>query len=141
MPAHFRPAQYSSSTLRGGPELLTAEELVGTNLKQCKILVLSACETGLGARDTAQGVLGLRASIMAAGARTLLISQWKVPDEPTVLLMENFYKNLWSKGEPPAVALCHAQETVRDTVTVGTKYKGYKDPIKWGAWVLVGEGW
>lgn len=135
-----QPDATTASPLTNGPELLTAEEIVGVDLKRCKFIVLSACETGLGARDNTQGVLGLRAAIMAAGARTLIISLWKVPDEATVLLMDKFYHNLWGKGEPPAVALRHAQEVVREAYTYKT-LKGYNKPINWAAWVLVGEGW
>jgi CHAT domain-containing protein len=98
---------------------------------------MSACETGLGTKVAAQGVLGLRASLVASGARTLLMSLWRVPDGATVMLMERFYENLLTKHEPPAVALRNAQRHVRDDAPL----QAYQHPVNWGAWVLVGEGW
>jgi CHAT domain-containing protein len=117
------------------PDTLTAEELTGTDLHTCRLIVLSACETGLGTKETGQGVLGLRTALMAAGARTLVMSLWKVPDLPTTILMQQFYENLLHKHEPPAVALSNAQSYVR---TVGDS--AFARPVNWGAWVLVGEG-
>ncbi len=118
------------------PEMLTAEELVNADLKRCQFIVLSACETGLGSKETGQGILGLRASIMAAGARTLVMSLWKVPDLPTTLLMEKFYDNLLKEKQPAALALVNAQKYVRVYAD-----GAFKNPINWGAWVLVGDGW
>ncbi|MBI4533460.1 MAG: CHAT domain-containing protein, partial [Candidatus Melainabacteria bacterium] len=116
--------------------LLTAEELVGLNLMNCESMTLSACETGLGKEVTGQGVMGLRASIMAAGAKSVLISLWKIPDESTLKLMELFYTNLWVKKLPKAEALHQAQVAVRDT-----PYERFKAPVYWAGWVLVGDAW
>lgn len=119
------------------PGLLTAEELVGTDLSSCRLLTLSACDTGRGSMITGQGVMGLRAALLAAGAHSLLISLWKVPDKPTVKLMTEFYTSLWSRHLPPAEALKRAQKTFTDLPP------GQKDhlPLAWAAWVLVGRGW
>jgi CHAT domain-containing protein len=80
--------------------------------------------------------MGLRASVIAAGARTMVMSLWKVPDEATVKLMEEFYQNLWVRKMPKAEALLRAQEAVRDDSSAK-----YKLPVNWAAWTLVGEGW
>ncbi len=114
--------------------LLTAEELVGLDLSRCELVALSACDTGRGEEITGQGVMGLRASVMAAGTRSLLMSLWKVPDEPTVKLMGTFYTNLWVKKLPKAEALLRAQETVRTDPRFAL-------PRNWAGWVLAGEGW
>ena len=116
--------------------LLTAEEIVGLDLGRCELVTLSACDTGRGEEVTGQGVMGLRASVMAAGSRSMLMSLWKVPDEATVKFMDAFYDNLWTKKMSKAEALLHAQEAVRDDPT-----GKHSAPFFWAAWVLAGEGW
>jgi CHAT domain-containing protein/tetratricopeptide (TPR) repeat protein len=116
--------------------LLTAEEIIGLDLGRCELVVLSACETGRGEEVTGQGVMGLRATVMAAGSRSMLISLWKVPDEATVIFMENFYDNLWVKKMSKAEALLRAQEAVRNYPS-----GKYHAPIYWAAWVLAGDSW
>lgn len=126
----------SSDSQSGTPDLLTADEIVGLNPGKCRSIVLSACETGLGATENGQGVLGLRASFIAAGVHRLIMSLWKVPDESSTLLMGKFYENLLIAHEPPAMALRNAQNFVR-TARNGV----FKAPAHWMGWVLVGEGW
>jgi CHAT domain-containing protein/tetratricopeptide (TPR) repeat protein len=116
--------------------LLTAEEIVGLDLSRCELVTLSACETGRGEEVTGQGVMGLRASVMAAGSRSMLMSLWKVPDEATVKFMDAFYDNLWTKKMSKAEALLRAQKSVRDDPT-----GKYRAPYYWAAWVLAGEAW
>lgn len=111
---------------------LTAEELVGLDLGSLSLIVLSACNTGRGRELNGQGVMGLRASFTAAGARTLLMSLWEVPDDATVMLMEEFYRGIWEKGLHPAAAVRTAQAVVRAATP---------SPYYWAAWVLVGEAW
>ncbi len=94
--------------------VLSAEEIVGLDLGRCELVTLSACETGRGEEVTGQGVMGLRASVMAAGSRSLLMSLWRVPDRATAIFMDAFYKNLWTKKLTKAEALLRAQEAVRD---------------------------
>jgi hypothetical protein len=129
-------ANVRDPTTQESKGLLTAEELVGFDLSRTELLTLSACDTGRGQRVTGQGVMGLQASVMAAGARSLLMSLWKVPDEPTAKLMEAFYSNLWVKKLSKAEALTKAQQAVRDDSS-----GRFKNPRNWAAWVLVGEGW
>src|SRR5579885_3255622 len=126
----------SSPCGAGSGRFLTAEEMVGLDLGRAELMTLSACETGLGEQATGQGVLGLRASIMAAGARSIVMSLWKVPDESTLKLMQEFYTNLWVKKLPRIEALKKAQEAVRNE-----PYERFASPIYWAAWVLVGKGW
>ncbi|MCA9803188.1 MAG: CHAT domain-containing protein [Cyanobacteria bacterium HKST-UBA02] len=111
---------------------LTAEELLGLDLTKCDLIALSACETALGKVRSSQGVLGLRASLMGAGARTLLMSLWKVDDDATQELMKEFYKALWSDGLSKAQSLRNAQEQVRAK-------KKWSHPYYWAGWILVGE--
>ena len=105
--------------LRGGavpPEaedgLLTAEDITGMDLVNTDLVVLSACETGLGDVRTGEGVFGLRRAIILAGARSLVMSLWKVPDEQTGTLMVDFYRRVLA-GRPVATALRDAQLELR----------------------------
>jgi CHAT domain-containing protein/tetratricopeptide (TPR) repeat protein len=78
---------------------LTALEVSNLDLRGCEVLVLSACETGLGKLEGGEGVLGLQSAFHLAGARTVVASLWSVSDPATSVLMERFYQNLWS-GKP-----------------------------------------
>jgi CHAT domain-containing protein/tetratricopeptide (TPR) repeat protein len=94
--------------------ILTAEEVQALDLRGTELVVLSACETGLGKLEYGQGVMGLQRAFQAAGARAVIASLWKVDDAATTVLMEQFYTNLWSKRMPKLEALRHAQLTVLD---------------------------
>jgi CHAT domain-containing protein len=109
--------------------LLTAEDVSGLDLLDTELVVLSACETGLGEIRTGEGVFGLRRAFVLAGAKTLIMSLWKVPDEQTRELMEEFYRRLMS-GESRSGALRRAQMAIRDR---------YADPGYWGAFVCQGD--
>jgi CHAT domain-containing protein len=92
--------------------ILTAEEVTGLDLRGTEVVVLSACDTGLGRVEPGQGVLGLQHAFRTAGARALVASLWKVDDAATSLLMDEFYANLWQKKLPKLEALRQAQLTV-----------------------------
>jgi CHAT domain-containing protein len=109
--------------------LLTAEDVTGMDLLTTELVVLSACETGLGQVHVGEGVFGLRRAFMLAGAKTLVMSLWKVPDEPTRELMEDFYRRLLA-GQGRAEALREAQ--------LAMKAK-YPDPFYWGAFICQGD--
>lgn len=124
---------FAGANAGGGAGRLTAEELVGVDLSGTELVVLSACDTGRGQELTGQGVMGLQASFTAAGARTLLMSLWKVPDESTALLMERFYHALWQEGARPAEALHRAQQALRE-------HPRFHAPVHWAGWMLIGQG-
>jgi CHAT domain-containing protein len=77
------------------------------DLSNTELVVLSACETGLGEVLRGEGVFGLRRSFILAGAKTLVMSLWKVPDEQTKELMVDFYRKMLA-GKPRAEALREA---------------------------------
>jgi CHAT domain-containing protein/Tfp pilus assembly protein PilF len=115
----------ANTFLRGGalPEeaedgLLTAEDVAGMDLLGTDLVVLSACDTGLGEVRTGEGVFGLRRAFIVAGARTLVMSLWKVPDLATAFLMDRLYDGLLTRGLDRDLALRDAQRATRD-VTVG----------------------
>jgi CHAT domain-containing protein/tetratricopeptide (TPR) repeat protein len=109
--------------------LLTAEDVTGLDLLDTDLVVLSACETGLGEVRTGEGVFGLQRAFLVAGARALIMSLWAVPDEATRLLMEDLYARLRNK-RPVADALREAQLQLRTS---------YPDPYFWGAFVSLGD--
>jgi CHAT domain-containing protein/tetratricopeptide (TPR) repeat protein len=76
---------------------LTALEVSNLDLRGCELVVLSACESGLGKLEAGEGVLGLQRGFHLAGARTVVSSLWSVSDPATSVLMEQFYANLWSE--------------------------------------------
>ncbi|MEW6544077.1 MAG: CHAT domain-containing tetratricopeptide repeat protein [Nitrospirota bacterium] len=122
--------------------ILTALEVTGLDLRGTELIVLSACETGLGVQHTGQELLGLRWAFGMAGTRSLLTSLWKVPDEPTVRLMTKFYGYLWrdaKDGRPlgKAAVLRQAQlDLMREN---RARFNGDSRPIEWAAWVLSGD--
>lgn len=98
--------------------IFTAEEASGLNLLNTELVVLSACETGLGKVKRGEGVFGLRRAFILAGARTLVMSLWIVDDLATTILMERFYKNMIENFMGRNKALKKAQICLRN-VTIG----------------------
>jgi hypothetical protein len=109
--------------------ILMAEDVTGMDLLATELAVLSACQTGLGEVHSGEGVYGLRRAFVVAGAKTLVMSLWKVPDEHTRELMEDFYRRLLG-GEPRAEALREAQLKMKER---------YPDPFYWGAFICQGN--
>jgi CHAT domain-containing protein/tetratricopeptide (TPR) repeat protein len=114
---------------------LTAYEARGLNLQGTELVVLSACKTGLGQVRNGEGVFGLRRALQEAGAESVLMSLWSVPDEETRSLMTLFYKN-WLAGQGKVEALRRAQLELREKIR---KKYGMDLPYYWGAFILVGR--
>jgi CHAT domain-containing protein/tetratricopeptide (TPR) repeat protein len=93
--------------------ILTAEDVSGLDLTETELVVLSACETGLGEIRTGEGVFGLRRAFMLAGTKTLVMSLWKVADLTTPIIMGRFYDNLLNKKLPRDESLREAQLYLR----------------------------
>jgi len=115
--------------------LLTAEEITYLDLKECELVVLSACETGLGRAEGGEGMIGLRRAFRMAGARTVISSLWEVSDAATQDLMTLFYENLWLRGLPKLEALRRAQLSMLEH---NRELHGHGMPFTWGAFVLDG---
>lgn len=112
-----------------GNGLLTAEDIAGLDLRDTRLVVLSACDTGLGDIHLDEGVLGLRRAFGEAGAQAVVSSMWNVPDHHTYLLMSRLYQHLLT-CESVATALRSAQQEVKRT---------YPHPYFWGAFVCHGD--
>lgn len=108
--------------------ILTAEELSDLKLDEVDLVVLSACETGLGSVSE-EGVFGLQRGFKLTGVNSILMTLWKVDDEATQILMQYFYENLLN-GESKIRSLKLAQEKLRAT-------PGYEDPEYWAAFILL----
>jgi CHAT domain-containing protein len=114
---------------------LTAAEAVNLNLKGTELVVLSACSTGQGDGRTGEGVYGLQRSLTVAGARSTLLSLWKVDDAATAEFMGRYYQRL-KAGEARSDALAAVQKEFRE----GRAGDGqWKNPYYWAAWQLVGD--
>ena len=74
--------------------VITSLDVIGLDLAGTALVVLSACETGLGVMEAGEGVLGLRRAFLLAGASTVVVSLWKVADQATTTLMDEFYRRL-----------------------------------------------
>ena len=120
----------------GDDGYLTAEEVAWLDLSNVELVVLSACETGLGRPQSGEGLLGLRRAFRTAGARTVISSLWSVKDESTAALMRDFYKNLWLRGMPRHEARRASQLSMLKKNRIEL---GQDRPSTWGAFVLSGE--
>jgi CHAT domain-containing protein len=113
--------------------VLTAYEASQLDLEGTELVVLSACETGLGQQSNSEGVFGLRRGLQEAGAQAMMMSMWSVPDRETQELMALFYAN-WLGGLDKPEALRQAQLQEREVV----RQRYGKDlPFYWGAFVLI----
>jgi CHAT domain-containing protein len=115
--------------------ILTAMEASGLNLSGTELVTLSACETGVGEVKNGEGVYGLGRAFQHAGARTIVMSLWKVPDQETCELMSGFYRN-WLSGQTKQEAL--RQSTLKVLNACRSKY-GTAHPLLWGGFVMVGD--
>ena len=116
--------------------IVTAEKVLGMNLHGTKMVVLSACDTGLGDVWSGEGVFGLRRAFTQAGAQSLVMSLWKVPDKETKELMVRFYENFKSEAMDRCQALRLA---ILEQMKIVEQRHGYPDPLYWGAFVFMGK--
>ena len=107
--------------------ILTADEISRLNLLGAQLVVLSACQTGLGDVKNSEGVFGLQRAFKLAGVETLIMSLWEVDDAATAKLMSIFYTE-WLAGKNKQAAFKEAQRQVR---------ADYPAPYYWAAFVMM----
>ncbi|SRR6266851_2349519 len=122
-------SQEGSVPLKAEDGILTAEDVSGLDLSDTELVVLSACKTGLGEVHAGEGVFGLQRAFVLAGARTLVMSLWKVPDRRTQELMKDFY-SYFGDGYPCSDALRNAQLMMKTR---------HANPFNWGAFICQGD--
>ncbi|WP_157776287.1 CHAT domain-containing protein, partial [Gloeomargarita lithophora] len=115
----------------GDDGVLTALEITGMDLRGTQLVVLSACETGLGDVQSGEGVYGLRRAFTLAGAQAQVMTLWRVDDNATKDLMVNYYQRL-NKGEGRGDAL-------RQTQLAMLKSQNYAHPKFWSGMIPAGD--
>jgi CHAT domain-containing protein len=142
---------------------ITAEQIARTWELEADLVVLSACESGLGRLVGGEGYLGFAQPLLAKGARSLVLSLWKVDDDATALLIARFYANLlgsrpglgsplgkaeakvWLRGTGPGeagaalAALPRGSVVRREVVAPRPAGRPYEDPTYWAAFILIGS--
>ena len=116
--------------------ILTAEEISKLNFRNLDLLVLSACQTGLG-EIKGDGVFGLQRGFKKAGVQTIVMSLWKVDDTATQMLMTEFYRNLLS-GMSKRESLLEAQNKVRNfRGYINGEKRNFYNPKYWAGFILL----
>jgi len=123
-------ARKGQANLEEEDGIVSAYEAMLLNLENTELVVLSACETGLGEVRNGQGVYGLQRAFMVAGAEAIMMSLWQVEDNATKELMKAFY-SIWlsNPDKTKQKAFREAQLTIKSK---------FPSPIFWGAFVMVG---
>jgi CHAT domain-containing protein/lipopolysaccharide biosynthesis regulator YciM len=116
---------------QSGDGILTGLEAAGLDLYGTQLVVLSACETGLGDISAGEGIYGLRRALVIAGSQTQVLSLWKVKNDATTELMKNFYQNLQA-GKGRHQALREAQLQLLNS-------PNYSNPHYWAAFIPSGN--
>jgi CHAT domain-containing protein/uncharacterized protein HemY len=119
---------------KGAPQngFLLAPEIYNLRLPSTELVVLSACQTGLGKEIKGEGLVGLTRGFMYAGAPRVVVSLWSVSDQATAELMTRFYQGMLNGKLSPAAALRAAQVSL-------WKEKNWQAPYYWAAFALQGE--
>ena len=119
----------SSLVPPGSDGYLRMSEVMGLRLN-ADLVALTACQTGVGNRVSGEGMMGMGRAFQYAGARSVLMSLWAVSEKASVMLVEEFFRNL-KEGKGRLEALTTARSAIRKA--------GFDHPFYWAPFVLVGE--
>lgn len=116
--------------------IVTYKDLARLNLSGTSLVVVSACETGLGGSKRGYGLFGMHRILSSVGAESTLLSMWKVGDEATAALMTMFYKNL-KEGYTVDESLAKAQDRMINDPELASR--GWSHPYFWAGWQIAGK--
>ena len=133
----------ANNALKGEPApngyedgILTAKEIADTDFSNFDMVVMSACQTGLG-EIRSEGVFGLQRGFKKAGVQTIVMSLWKVDDAATKMLMTEFYRNLLG-GMSKRESLIKAQNAVRDFKGyINGEKRNFSNPKYWAGFIML----
>ncbi len=133
IPGVMEPVLLMSLGPQEADKYLRMSEVTGLDLT-ADLVVLAACQTGLGNYQVGEGIISMGRAFQYAGARSVLITLWTVPEAASVALVDSFLTHL-KRGENKAVALSMARSELQK------KHKRYAHPFYWASFILVGESW
>ena len=132
----FAGANHPADPLSYADGILTAEEVASIDLRGTGLVVLSACETGLGEVKSGEGVIGLRRAFATSGVESLVMSLWSIPDDATADLMDDLYRHYLRRRTTASDSLRSAQLAM---IQRNRKEFGSARPHQWAAFVAAGR--
>ena len=127
----------STGLKTGNDGILTGLEVTSIDLRGTDLVVLSACESGLGEVSAGEGVAGLRQSFQLAGAKSVVATLWSVTDDTTADIMSEFFGQL-ANGHRAAEALRLAQLSVKKELA-DARGEDFAHPMFWAPFVISGR--